>query len=54
MIVKKRITNRCRVKGTLFFVHNLRWVCSRKGEKRRREKRKEENKKSTVYINSNK
>ena len=34
MIVKKRITNTSSVKGTLFFVHNLRWVCSRKEEKK--------------------
>ena len=34
MIVKKRITNSSSVKGVLFFVHNLRWVCSRKGKKK--------------------
>ena len=34
MIVKKRITNSSSVKGTMFFVHNLRWVCSRKEEKK--------------------
>ena len=46
MIVKKRITNSSSIKGTLFFVHNLRWVCSRRREKKQKtEKRKEENKK---------
>ena len=46
MIVKKRITNSSSIKGTLFFVHNLRWVCSRKGDKKKKtEKWKEENKK---------
>ena len=46
MIVKKRITNSSSVKGALFFVHNLRWVCSCRGEKKQKTKKwKEENKK---------
>ena len=35
MIGKKRITNSSSVKGTLFFVHNLCWICSRKGGKKK-------------------
>ena len=44
MFVKKRITNSSSVKGALFYVHNLLWVCSRSREKKQKmEKWKEEN-----------
>ena len=52
MIVKKRITNSSSVKGALFFVHNLRWVCSCRGEKKKTENKKVERRKqkvNTVY-----
>ena len=39
------VTDSSSVKDTLFFVHNLRWVCSRRGEKKKTEKWKEKNKK---------
>ena len=46
MFVKKRIANSNSIKGILFFVHDLRWVCSCSGEKKQKtEKQKEENKK---------
>ena len=54
MIVKKRITNSSSVKGALFFVHNLRWVCSRKGEGGKKENGKMERRKQNVYINNKK
>ena len=51
MIVKKRITNSSSIKGTLFFVHNLRWVCSRKEEKKIENKKNERKKtKSKQHI----
>ena len=47
MIVKKRITNSSSVKGALFFVHNLRWVCSCRGEKKTKNKKQKSGKKKT-------
>ena len=47
MIVKKRITNSSSVKGALFFVHNLRWVCSRRGEKKKKNRKRKNRKKKT-------
>ena len=55
MFVKKRITNSNCDKGTLFFVHNLRWVCSRSGKKNteneKMERRKQKANKSPLKVN---
>ena len=50
MIVKKRITNSSSVKGALFFVHNLRWVCSCRGEKKTENKKAERRKQKVNSV----
>ena len=50
MIVKKRITNSSSFKGALFFVHNLRLVCSHRGEKKQKMEKWIEEKKSKQHI----